>query len=140
MMSTNTIPKSNLIDRLTRALDLVETPRVVEQVRAEVSKLARQRALDIPEAWRRPLRDHHARRLFYRDPAVRFTVGVTRDEVGASGALIPPREYHRMVNPSLTETAVTIHVYGGELDRCSAFVPCADGYHCGESRQLSYTA
>jgi hypothetical protein len=71
---------------------------------------------------------------------IRFaSLGVTQEEVGSVGALIPPLEYHRMVNVSRTEVAVTVHVYGGELERCSVFVPRADGLWAREPRRLAYT-
>lgn len=48
--------------------------------------------------------------------------------VGAVGNLIPPYEYHRMVNPH-AETAVTLHVYGRELKKCARYLPHEDGVH-----------
>lgn len=49
--------------------------------------------------------------------------GGTTAGVGSSGALIPPFEYHTLANASDREVAVTVHVYGGDMDRCSAFEP-----------------
>jgi predicted metal-dependent enzyme (double-stranded beta helix superfamily) len=57
--------------------------------------------------------------------------------IGAAGALIPPFEYHQIANP-YDEQAVTIHVYGGEMVQCSAFMPEGDRYR-REVRQLQYT-
>ena len=46
---------------------------------------------------------------------------------GGTGSLIPPFEYHVAGNPSKTEKAVTLHVYGGAYDRCTLFEPNPDG-------------
>jgi predicted metal-dependent enzyme (double-stranded beta helix superfamily) len=56
---------------------------------------------------------------------------------GSSGALIPPFEYHILGNARVAATAVTLHVYGGEMDHCSIFEP-AEGGHRRVSKQLSY--
>ena len=42
--------------------------------------------------------------------------------IGEAGALIPPFEYHRIANAG-DATAVTIHVYGGDMDWCHRFDP-----------------
>ena len=44
-----------------------------------------------------------------------------RCEVGAAGALVPPRDYHVLENASDTEKAVTVHIYGGEMAHCAAY-------------------
>jgi predicted metal-dependent enzyme (double-stranded beta helix superfamily) len=46
---------------------------------------------------------------------------------GASGALIPPFEYHTLCNALPDHVSVTLHVYGGEMQRCHVFEPTADG-------------
>jgi predicted metal-dependent enzyme (double-stranded beta helix superfamily) len=46
---------------------------------------------------------------------------------GASGALIPPFEYHTLTNALPDEVSVTLHVYGGEMSSCHLFEPLADG-------------
>jgi len=57
--------------------------------------------------------------------------------VGEAGKLIPPFEYHIIENPG-TETAVTVHVYGGEILRCNTFEKQdAGGYQLHE-RELAY--
>jgi len=56
---------------------------------------------------------------------------------GEAGALIPPFEYHVIANPD-ADTAVTIHVYGGEMTHCHVFVP-ADGGFRRQYRALAYT-
>ncbi len=60
--------------------------------------------------------------------------------VGSAGRLIPPYDYHTIANPSAEETAITIHVYGGEMRQCAAFQPLADGWYQREERALRYTA
>lgn len=49
-----------------------------------------------------------------------------RAGIGEAGALIPPFEYHQIVNGG-NSTAVTIHVYGGEMDWCHRFDPSESG-------------
>ncbi|MBX7133850.1 MAG: cysteine dioxygenase family protein [Fimbriimonadaceae bacterium] len=56
---------------------------------------------------------------------------------GDAGALIPPFEYHTIENAGETP-AVTIHVYGGEMEWCHAFIPVEGGYK-REERKLCYT-
>lgn len=63
-----------------------------------------------------------------------------RAGVGSAGRLIPPYDYHTIANPDTDQKAITIHVYGGEMNRCSAFQPLEDGWYQQEVRQLSYTA
>jgi 3-mercaptopropionate dioxygenase len=58
--------------------------------------------------------------------------------VGEAGALIPPFEYHVLENAG-EQPAVTIHVYGGELDHCHIFEP-VDGGWLRKYRELTYTA
>lgn len=61
--------------------------------------------------------------------------------VGEAGALIPPFDYHTIENP-FSQPAVTIHVYGGEMERCRVFPGHdvdRDLYGC-EERLLSYSA
>ncbi|HEX2163980.1 MAG TPA: cysteine dioxygenase family protein [Thermoanaerobaculia bacterium] len=52
--------------------------------------------------------------------------GRTTAGVGSSGALIPPFEYHTLANSSDQAVAITLHVYGGDMDRCSAFEPLGE--------------
>jgi predicted metal-dependent enzyme (double-stranded beta helix superfamily) len=59
--------------------------------------------------------------------------------VGEAGALIPPFEYHMIENPDAT-SAVTLHVYGGEMQWSHIFVPIEGGAYRRETRQLTYTA
>jgi 3-mercaptopropionate dioxygenase len=39
---------------------------------------------------------------------------------GSAGCLIPPHEYHRICNAG-DETAISLHIYGGDMTRCSVF-------------------
>ena len=58
------------------------------------------------------------------DGALRF---VSRERLpataGSAGALIPPLEHHILANPSPDRVALTLHVYGGEMDHCTIFEP-----------------
>ena len=77
------------------------------------------------------LRDPQATRQF--EPETLIQAGV-----GEAGALIPPFEYHVLAN-ALDTPAVTIHIYGGEMNHCHIFVP-AEGGFLRQYRELSYTA
>jgi predicted metal-dependent enzyme (double-stranded beta helix superfamily) len=55
------------------------------------------------------------------------------------GILLPPLEYHEVCNVS-TQTAHTVHVYGGPLDHCRRFLAEADGWWRSERVVLSYDA
>lgn len=57
--------------------------------------------------------------------------------LGEAGALIPPYDHHTIENEEATP-AVTLHVYGGEMQACHAFIPVEGGYR-RERRELSYT-
>lgn len=57
--------------------------------------------------------------------------------VGEAGKLIPPFEYHVLENPG-AETAVTVHVYGGEILRCNTFEKQAAGGYKLHVRELAY--
>lgn len=57
---------------------------------------------------------------------------------GSSGALIPPFEYHILGNAKDAATAVTLHVYGGEMDQCSIYEPAGDGTHARIEKSLTY--
>ena len=46
---------------------------------------------------------------------------------GASGALIPPFEYHILRNALPDRVTVTLHVFGGEMTHCHLFEPSTDG-------------
>jgi hypothetical protein len=59
-------------------------------------------------------------------------------EVGDAGALIPPFDYHTIANAEPEGNAITLHVYGGEMDWCNAFAPEGDLFRL-ERRALTYT-
>ncbi len=62
-----------------------------------------------------------------------------RQRKGALAVLRPPVEHHSIRNPSAEETAVTLHVYGGNLTRCTVFQPLEGDWYTTVERQLSYT-
>jgi len=57
--------------------------------------------------------------------------------VGAAGALIPPFEYHTIAN-ARDRASITLHVYGGDLTRCSVFEPEPDGRYREREKTLGY--
>jgi len=48
--------------------------------------------------------------------------GTVDATIGEAGALIPPHDYHVIQNQK-QPTAVTIHVYGGEMEGCNVYLP-----------------
>ncbi|MEL7310155.1 MAG: cysteine dioxygenase family protein [Pseudomonadota bacterium] len=42
--------------------------------------------------------------------------------IGSAGCLIPPYEYHLIANPCDRTPAVSLHIYGGDMDHCHVFV------------------
>jgi 3-mercaptopropionate dioxygenase len=62
-----------------------------------------------------------------------------RASVGSTGSLIPPDEYHVLMNTA-DATAVTLHIYGGEMDRCNVYEPRTDGWHERTEHALAYDA
>jgi len=66
--------------------------------------------------------------------------GIVRARPGASGALIPPFEYHVLRNGFDDRVSLTLHVYGGEMDHCHLYQPDGDGWYRRESRTLGYDA
>jgi len=58
--------------------------------------------------------------------------------VGAAGCLIPPFEYHVLGNAQRDAPAITLHVYGAEMDHCHIFQPRGDGWYERQARTLSY--
>ncbi|MCP4808401.1 MAG: cysteine dioxygenase [Proteobacteria bacterium] len=59
--------------------------------------------------------------------------------VGAAGSLIPPVEHHVIQNAGATP-AVTVHVYGGELESCAVFLPVGGDRYERVVKPLSYTS
>lgn len=56
---------------------------------------------------------------------------------GEAGALIPPFDHHTIENAA-PNPSITLHVYGGEMNWCDAFIPEEGGYRMIK-RQLCYT-
>ena len=56
---------------------------------------------------------------------------------GSTGSLIPPFEYHTILNPSDEATAVSLHIYRGAMTSCSVFRPDGSGWYARDQRQLS---
>jgi len=63
-----------------------------------------------------------------------------RTGVGSAGSLIPPHEYHTIANPNLEKTAVTLHIYAGEMDHCCVFEPIEGDWYRRQARSLSLDA
>ncbi|MDT8409615.1 MAG: cysteine dioxygenase family protein [Wenzhouxiangellaceae bacterium] len=63
-----------------------------------------------------------------------------RAGIGSAGSLIPPHEYHTIRNPSARETAVTIHIYSGEMNQCAVFHRERDDWHTRQSCELHLDA
>ncbi|MFU8877852.1 MAG: hypothetical protein ACNA7E_06895 [Wenzhouxiangellaceae bacterium] len=63
-----------------------------------------------------------------------------RAGIGSAGSLIPPHEYHTIRNPSRDATAITIHIYSGEMSCCSIFTPAGDDWYRRERRELQLDA
>lgn len=69
----------------------------------------------------------------------RFTkVEEVKAGVGSSGALIPPYEYHVLGNALPDQPSVTLHIYGGDMERCSTFNPQPDGLWSRHLKSLDY--
>ncbi len=60
--------------------------------------------------------------------------------VGSAGQLIPPFDYHTIANALEDESSVTIHVYGGEMNRCAIFEPRYQNWYEKVQRELTLTA
>jgi predicted metal-dependent enzyme (double-stranded beta helix superfamily) len=57
--------------------------------------------------------------------------------VGSTGSLIPPDEYHVLANKT-SSIALTLHVYGGEMDHCNVYSPRPSGWYECTRHQLTY--
>jgi 3-mercaptopropionate dioxygenase len=69
---------------------------------------------------------------------VRFSPGpAIRAGVGACGALIPPVEYHQIANPGDT-TAITLHIYGRDLEVCHVFHPLGGELYERKLKRMQY--
>lgn len=63
-----------------------------------------------------------------------------RASVGTAGCLIPPHEYHTIRNASGDDCAVTLHIYGGEMECCNVFEEIGDGWYRKVRKNLAYDA
>ena len=63
---------------------------------------------------------------------------VSHAHLGESGSLIPPYEYHTIANCLPGQTSITIHVYGGGMERCHTFIPLENGWFRRVQKQLQY--
>lgn len=63
--------------------------------------------------------------------------GAEHAAAGSAGALIPPFEHHVLANNS-ESVALTLHVYGGEMNHCTIFEPLDGDRYRPLSRILSY--
>lgn len=64
--------------------------------------------------------------------------GCLEARAGRAGCLIPPLEHHTLANPDAGTRAVSLHVYGGEMNRCHAFEPLGRGWYSRHERALGY--
>ncbi len=73
-----------------------------------------------------------------RDGKYRFEPrGTMNAGPGSAGSLIPPHEYHTILNPSDEAIAVSLHIYRGAMTSCAVFRPNGDGWYARDQRQLS---
>ncbi|MEO5559760.1 MAG: cysteine dioxygenase family protein [Dokdonella sp.] len=63
--------------------------------------------------------------------------GTMNAGAGSAGSLIPPHEYHTILNPSEETNAVSLHIYRRPLDACSKFYPTEAGWYACNSCELS---
>ncbi len=56
---------------------------------------------------------------------------------GSAGSLIPPHEYHTIMNPSDNDLAVSLHIYRGPMTSCSVFRPLQNTWYERDQRQLA---
>ena len=64
-------------------------------------------------------------------------VGTIQAGAGSAGSLIPPHEYHAIVNPSDDAVCVSLHIYSGPMTQCSVFTPGEEGWYRRDQRSLS---
>ncbi len=59
--------------------------------------------------------------------------------IGCAGCLIPPYDYHVIRNTCGESTAVSLHVYSGDMKACNVFTPTQnDSWYKKESKALCY--
>jgi len=64
--------------------------------------------------------------------------GTLQAGTGSAGCLIPPHEYHLIRNPLPDLKAVSLHIYGGEMENCHVFEPRDAGWYERKNKPLSY--
>lgn len=65
-----------------------------------------------------------------KDGCFRFEPrGTMAAGAGSAGSLIPPHEYHTILNPSDEAIAVSLHIYRRPLDACAKFAPTSNGWY-----------
>lgn len=72
---------------------------------------------------------------FLASPVGRLTAGT-----GSAGCLIPPTDHHVLANARPSQPSVTLHVYGGDLDDCTVFLPTDDGRYLETMKSLGFDA
>ena len=75
----------------------------------------------------------HEETRFRFEPRGSFQAGI-----GSAGCLIPPHEYHSIRNAS-SKPAVSVHIYGGEMNHCSVFEPARTAGTSGTRRRSGST-
>jgi len=65
--------------------------------------------------------------------------GTIQAGTGSAGCLIPPHEYHLIRNPLPDRSAVSLHIYGGEMESCHVFEPMGGEWYQRCSKPLSYS-
>jgi 3-mercaptopropionate dioxygenase len=63
---------------------------------------------------------------------------VERVPKGSTSYLIPPFEHHMTRNVS-NEVAISLNIYGGEMQACNIFLPTGSGTYSRQRRVLSYS-
>ena len=58
--------------------------------------------------------------------------------IGTAGCLIPPHEYHTIRNNCGEQAAVTLHIYGGDMQCCNVFEPLGDGWYKKIEKSLCF--
>lgn len=64
--------------------------------------------------------------------------GAVHASPGSAGALIPPFEHHILANADPERVALTLHIYGGEMDHCTIFEPLGGELYRPQTRNLTY--
>lgn len=58
--------------------------------------------------------------------------------VGTAGCLIPPHEYHTIANACGEDCAVSLHIYGGDMEACNTYEPVGNGWYTREEHELGF--